>query len=63
MASSSGGNSNNAFIDPHLRVQHSGEGPLNGLTFAAKDLFDVSTCEQPQALWGRWSVGVFDMLL
>ncbi|KAL3161478.1 hypothetical protein ABBQ32_010359 [Trebouxia sp. C0010 RCD-2024] len=35
-------NDNNAFIDPELHVQHSGGGPLTGLRFAAKDLFDVS---------------------
>ena len=35
-------NSNNAFIDPDLRVEHIKEGSLTGLNFAAKDLFDVS---------------------
>lgn len=34
-------NSSNGFIDPDLSIEHSGEGSLNGLTFAAKDLFDV----------------------
>lgn len=43
-------NDNNAFIDSELYVQHSGGGPLIGLRFAAKDLFDVSTdleCDAP----------------
>ena len=51
-------NDNNAFIDSELYVQHSGGGPLTGLRFAAKDLFDVSTdlecdapnCELPVAI-------------
>lgn len=42
-------NANNAFIDPELHVQHSGVGPLTGLTFAAKDLFDVSTAANSMA--------------
>ena len=33
--------SNNAFIDPDLHVKATGQGALTGLTFAAKDLFDV----------------------
>lgn len=39
-------NDNNAFIDPELHVQHSGGGPLTGLRFAAKDLFDVSSAAE-----------------
>ena len=35
-------NGSNAFIEPDLRIKHSQEGLLSGLTFAAKDLFDVS---------------------
>ncbi len=38
-------NSSNGFIDPDLSIEHSGEGSLNGLIFAAKDLFDVSSIE------------------
>ncbi|KAA6420332.1 MAG: glutamyl-tRNA(Gln) amidotransferase subunit A [Trebouxia sp. A1-2] len=34
-------NSSDGFIDPDLSIEHFGEGSLNGLTFAAKDLFDV----------------------
>ncbi|KAG2432169.1 hypothetical protein HXX76_009089 [Chlamydomonas incerta] len=33
---------NNAYIDKALTVQGAAEGPLKGLTFAVKDLFDVS---------------------
>ena len=36
-------NGSNAFIDPNLHVKATGQGALTGLTFAAKDLFDV--CE------------------
>lgn len=39
-------NDNNAFIDPELHVEHSGVGPLTGLRFAAKDLFDVSSAAE-----------------
>lgn len=38
-------NSSNGFIDPDLFIEHFGEGSLNGLKFAAKDLFDVSSHE------------------
>ena len=38
-------NSNNAYVDPDLWVEHTCEGPLKGLTFASKDLFDVSTAK------------------
>ncbi len=38
-------NSSDGFIDPDLSIEHSGEGSLNGLTFAAKDLFDVSSID------------------
>lgn len=31
----------NAYIDKDLTVQGAASGPLQGLTFAAKDLFDV----------------------
>lgn len=34
-------NSSNAYVDPDLRVGHTTEGPLKGLTFASKDLFDI----------------------
>ncbi|KAG2439098.1 hypothetical protein HYH02_006620 [Chlamydomonas schloesseri] len=33
---------NNAYIDKGLTVQGAAEGPLKGLTFAVKDLFDVA---------------------
>lgn len=33
---------NNAFIDAALQIKATQQGPLTGLTFAAKDLFDVS---------------------
>ena len=42
MAANAVRNDRNAFIDADLRIEHSGDGPLSGLTFAAKDLFDVS---------------------
>lgn len=32
----------NAFIDAALQIKATQQGPLTGLTFAAKDLFDVS---------------------
>jgi hypothetical protein len=35
----------NAFIDAHLTVEGAPSGPLKGLAFAAKDLFDVSLCD------------------
>lgn len=31
----------NAYVGPDVAVDHTDEGPLSGLTFAAKDLFDV----------------------
>ena len=31
----------NAFIEPDLRIKHSGDGPLSGVTFTAKDIYDV----------------------
>lgn len=34
-------NGSNAFIEPDLRIKQSQEGLLSGLTFAAKDLFDI----------------------
>ena len=34
--------STSPYIDPDFIVQGSAEGPLKGLTFAVKDLFDVS---------------------
>ena len=33
----------NAFIEADLHIEATQQGPLTGLTFAAKDLFDVST--------------------
>ena len=39
-------NDNNAFIDPELHLQHSGGGPLTGLRFGAKDIFDVSSAAE-----------------
>ncbi len=33
---------NATWLEPRLRMEGASEGPLNGLTFAAKDLFDVS---------------------
>lgn len=30
-----------AYIDPNLELPPTGSGPLDGLTFAVKDLFDV----------------------
>ena len=50
-------NSSNGFIDPDLSIEHSGEGSLNGLTFAAKDLFDVSGCETTATSAVRGNVG------
>ncbi len=34
----------NAYIDKDLTVQGAASGPLKGLTFAVKDLFDVRGC-------------------
>lgn len=42
MAAPSLANNNGAFIDPEVRVTGSQEGPLRNLTFAAKDIYDVS---------------------
>ena len=33
---------NATWLEPRLRIEGAAEGPLKGLTFAAKDLFDVS---------------------
>ena len=33
---------NAKWLEPRLRIDGAPEGPLKGLTFAAKDLFDVS---------------------
>ncbi|MEQ8603638.1 MAG: amidase [Marivibrio sp.] len=45
----------NCFIDPDLAIDGAADGPLHGLTFAVKDLFDiagrVSCCGNPD--WGR----------
>lgn len=45
----------NCFIDPDLAIDGAAEGPLAGLSFAVKDLFDiqgkVSFCGNPD--WGR----------
>lgn len=48
-------NNNNAFIDPDIHVEATKPGPLTGLTFAAKDLFDVSQariCNKQHHLFG-----------
>ncbi|PNW76486.1 hypothetical protein CHLRE_11g467630v5 [Chlamydomonas reinhardtii] len=42
VGASSDDDPNNAFIDKSLTVQGAAEGPLKGLTFAVKDLFDVA---------------------
>ncbi len=48
-------NSLGCFIDPSLAIDGAGNGPLAGLSFSAKDLFDVagyvSHCGNPD--WGR----------
>ena len=33
--------STSPYIDPDFQIKGSAEGPLKGLTFAVKDLFDV----------------------
>ena len=33
---------NATWLEPRVRMEGASEGPLKGLTFAAKDLFDVS---------------------
>ena len=40
LATASGDNA--TWLEPRLRIEGAPEGPLKGLTFAAKDLFDVS---------------------
>lgn len=42
MATKKAGKELGAYIDADLELAPTGSGPLDGLTFAVKDLFDVS---------------------
>lgn len=45
-------------MDSELHVQHTSCGPLTGLSFAAKDLFDVSTDLECDALNCKFPVAI-----